>query len=638
MAIKNVLRPFTVTNTTGSTASFTEETGKTAENKIISIRTLSDDGAGHFAGGRGTVNYVGKQLQARLVDLNRSTESYKSDYENAKEFEKTVGDGEGSSSTDNAKGGEYSTASVSEEVLAAVQVRYSTGAGVPRAKNMKFTPPAVVLDLLPYTTDPAVPNSVQFDWMGTTYIDVDGLIYRGRSGVSAGFIAGQMDYEGGVALMNDYVVPAGAHSPTDFQLRSLFIRKQQWTSASLFFNTDTAPVRPGPGGFVLDVVDTKGDTLIAQIDGQGNITGNHMRGRIEPAVGAVNLQFGDFVDPIDLTPEQLVEWWFAPADIGAVEPGKIWRPWPVLPETLSYTMVGQIYLPVDVNLMGLDPAALPADGRVVGVRAGNYANVGEVFPGDYFTPTVGMTYNVGHTRLSWVQVLGPDGTRIFTGFDHDLDAGTVTFTDLTDYPAQVKVEASVGVYKQVAEAYVDGRVRLTQPVGYAFPAGAIFSTALRHGDRFARVASVWDQYTWDGIDWPDGLVGNPAPASFDTTNFPITVNNLGAITDTYALKIRLDGISFDCYTIHRGLIAQGSMNADFAPLHPGTGVPCLHVPSGGWGAGWIPGNTLFIKVIGAERDIVFLQCIQPGTPVGLDDSFGFATLGGTDRAPGTSFP
>ena len=62
---------------------------------------------------------------------------------------------------------------------------------------------------------------------------------------------------------------------------------KKYPSASLFFNTDTAPVRPGPGGFVLDVVDTKGDTLIAQIDAQGNITINNPQ-----AAQALNMAAG----------------------------------------------------------------------------------------------------------------------------------------------------------------------------------------------------------------------------------------------------------------------------------------------------------------------------------------------------------
>ena len=63
----------------------------------------------------------------------------------------------------------------------------------------------------------------------------------------------------GTALMTDWVV--GGSGPTDFQLLSLWTQNIPWSTASIFFNTDVAPLRPGPGGLVLTVLDTQGNTL-----------------------------------------------------------------------------------------------------------------------------------------------------------------------------------------------------------------------------------------------------------------------------------------------------------------------------------------------------------------------------------------
>ncbi len=635
MAIKYEQRPITVTTSTGSSSTSSTETGKSADGRVIAVRTLTDDGTGGFVAGLGTVNYVGKQVSVKLVSFDRSTESYKSDHERASDFETAIGDGGGSASGGGQKGGSYSTTSVGEELLAAVSVRYRVGAGAPRAKSQSYVPPAVVLDLAPLTTDSAVPGSVAFRWMGAEYSDFEGVIYRGRTSVSAGVASGVMDYAGCAVLMTDYVV--GGTGPTDFVLLSLLTQKGAWTTASLFFNTESAPLRAGPGGFVLTVVDTQGTTLMANVDALGNITGSHMRGKVDFSRGGVELQFGDFVLHADLLPEQKTEWWYSPADVGAVEPGMIWRPWPVIPATLRYSAVTFIYLPVDAALMGIDPAALPADGRVAFARPGDTCVVGINHGGPEFAATPGMVYSIGHERLSLAQVLGPDGAEILIGFTTDLDAGTVTFNDVTSYPALVRVVARTEVYKQIAEVRIDGKVRLTEPIGHAFPVGAVFSTALRQGDRFARVTRVYDQLTWSGTAWVDGLSGSEALASYNSRDNPVEVSNRGAITERWALRLRNDATTFDLIGRGSGQIASGTINADFAPMNTAAGAPYFTIKAAGWGSGWIGGNVLFIDTTGAEFPIDIVRCTQPSSPVGVDDSFWLVQRGDVDRPASSSF-
>lgn len=640
MAIKYEQRPFTIAVTNGTSATDTQETGTTADGRIVTVRTVTDDGAGNLGGGSGTVNYVGKTVALKVVSFDRSTSAYKSDYEDAKEFERTVTDGEGSSSLDSKKGGDYGTTSIGEEVLAASTViaRYRVGASVPTARNQALEVPPVAIDLAPYTTDSVVPGSVLFRWMGHLYSDFEGVIYRDRTDLSAGVASGRMDYAGGVATMSDWIV--GGTGPKDFQLLSLWTQKGQWSTASLFFATDMAPLRPGPGGFVLSVVDMRGDTLTANVDAQGNITGTHMRGKVEFARGGVELQFGDFMVDDDLTVADKAEWWYSAADVGAVQPGKIWRPWPVDPTTLRYSAVSFIYLPVDVSLMGLDPAALPADGRVAYARAGDLCVVGMTHGGAQFVPFVGQVYDVGHERLSFAQVINAaTGAEVLTGFTVDLDAGEITFTDLTGYPAAVKVVARTEVYRQIAEVRIDGKVRLTQAVGYAFPAGAVLSTALRFGDRFARVSRVYDQASWSGTTWYDGVDPSKgeATATYNHAGVPIEIANRGAITERWALRLRTDGSTVDLIGQHLGQIASGTINADFSPMNVAAGAPYMTVRAAGWGAGWLPGNVLFIDTVGAEAAIDCVRCTQPSSPAGMDDSAWIVQRGDVARDPGNSF-
>ena len=325
--------------------------------------------------------------------------------------------------------------------------------------------------------------------------------------------------------------------------------------------------------------------------------------------------------------------------MGAVEPLKIWRPWPVDPTTLRYSAVSYIYLPVDVTLMGIDPAALPADGRVAYARPGDTCVVGLQHGAPAFAPSV-STYNVGHERLSFVQVLDDaTGAEILTGYTADLDAGTVQFTDIAGYPTLIRVVARTEVYRQIAEVRIDGKVRLTQPVGYAFPVDAVFSTALRQGDRFARVSRVYDQASWNGTAWYDGVdpTTGAATATYNASGVPIEVSNLGAITERWALRLRVDGTTFDLIGQHLGQIASGTINADFSPVNTAAGAPYMTVRAAGWGSGWVGGNVLFIDTIGAEAQIAVVRCTQPSSPAGIDDSAWLVQRGDVARDPGSSF-
>lgn len=630
-------RAFYVKSTTGNNSTLTEETGTTSDGRIVVARTITDDGAGGFIGSMGSVNYVGKTVSLKVVSHDRSTTSYKSDHEDASEFQDVMDDNRGSSGSDTRKGGEYSTASVGEEMLAtaSVLVRYRVGASVPRAKTSSYTPPAVTLDLCPYTTQRVVPGSVQFSWMGVMYQDFEGVIYRGRTDVAPGIVSGRMDYNAGQALMTDYVV--GGSGPTDFTLYSLWTTATQWNTASLFFNTAAAPLRPGAGGFTLSVVDLSGNVLTASVDATGAISGTHMLGKVEFSTGAVQLQFGDFVLDSSLSDAQKTEWWYSGADVGAVHADKIWRPWPVDPTTLRYSIVSFVYLPIDAELLGLDPTALPPDGRVVIFRPGELLVAAVSIDGAPFAPSVD-TYDIGVTRLSLVRIIDTaTGEAVEDGWNVDLDTGELEITDITDWPTEVQIRARQEVYRRIADVRIDGSVTLTTPVGLALPAGAVVSSALRQGDLFARVSRVYDQQTWDGTTWADGVDGNEAVGTYNTTANPLEISNLGAITERWAIRFRANGTDFDLIGQHLGQVATGTRNSDFTPINPASGAPYFIVREAGWGNGWVAGNTVFIDTVGASYPVDLIRSVQPSTPPGGTYRFLLEQRGDVDTPPGDPF-
>ena len=620
----------TSTSTSSSHSRISYNTSKTQD----TVRhALTDDGAGTF-GPDGTINYAGKTLNVRFVSLDSKTEGYKSDHEDAKAFETSSmsgGGGDPGSTTSSAKGGDYVDAAVGEEILAAstVTVTYAETFAAAQTHSMTWTPPPVTIDLCPYTADYIVPNSVRFTWMGHVFEDYDGVLVRDRVGTDPGYVAGQVDYSSGVARVFDYVVGAGT-TATDFTLQSLWTVRQTWTTASISMRTQAAPLKPS--GVVLNLSDAQGNAITAIGDINGTITGAHLRGKIDYQFGLLELQFGDFVEDATLTPAQKAEWWYSAADVGAVQAGKIWRPWPVDPTTLRYNSVSYFYLPIDAEILGLDPVRLPQDGRVPIFRVGSYAVVGHTATTPPAPLTNGQTVNCARTRLSRVRLVGNDGKTIHTGYTADLDAGTVTAVDTSGWLQPVHVEHSIEQLLRLRDVQINGDLALVGQLAHDFPAGSTVSSALTANTLRARVAALWDQGSWDGISWLDTIEGNPATATYDDTRSPIELTNAGALTERFALRFT-SSTAFQCIGEHLGVIATGTTGVDFSPINPVSGEPYFTLRALGWGSGWAAGNVLFLHLVGAITPFACIRTVQMGPPAGIDYTFEVLGRGDVDRPP-----
>ena len=625
----------TVTTKTSATTSsahnrVTYNTSKTLD----TVRhSLTDDGQGSF-GPDGNINYAGKSLNVRFVDKSSSTEGYTADHEDAKAFESTSMSGNGGDPGSNSatnKGGDYRNAAVSEQVLAAstVTVTYAETFAAAQAHSMSWAPPPVSIDLCPYTQDYIVPGSVRFTWMGHTYEDYDGVLVRDSTPIDVGIVAGQVDYASGVARIYDYLVGAGTQA-SDFTLQSLWTVRQNWTTASIFMRTQAAPLKPT--GVVLNLSDAQGNAITAIGDINGLITGPHLRGKIDYQFGLLELQFGDFVDDAALTPEQKAEWWYAAADVGTVHAGKIWRPWPVDPTTLRYNSVSYFYLPIDAEILGLDPVRLPQDGRVPIFRVGSYVVVGHTGTTPPATISNGQTINCARTRLSRVRLVGGDGKTIHAGYTADLDAGTVTAVDVSTWVQPVQVEHRIEQLERLRDVQIGGEIATVGQLAHDFPVGSTVSSAITAQTLRARVSNLWDQQTWDGITWLDSIVGNPAPATYNDTLAPIELTNAGALTERFALRFT-NSTTFECIGEHVGFIGTGSINADFAPINPVGNAPYFTLRALGWGSGWAAGNVLFLHIAGAITPFACIRTVQMGPAQGVDYSFELLGRGDVDRPP-----
>ena len=386
------------------------------------------------------------------------------------------------------------------------------------------------------------------------------------------------------------------------------------------FRIATAPIRTGSFSVLGTMQD--GTTFNYTADSDGFIDEPRIKGRINYTTGVVKL--------VGVTPT-------APAGVAKMDLSFLNIPGVtdeyidlIRQETLRYNAVAFTYLPLDADLLGIDPVRLPSDGRVPIFRAGELAVVGHTATTSPATATVGGVVNCGRTRLSRVRVLGSDNHVISTGYTEDLEAGTVTWTNVTGFAQPVRVEHRIEDMGLIRDAQIDGTITFTRPLTHNFPEGSYVSSCLRTGDLKARTSLVFDQATWDNTTFSDTLVGAAAPGTFNTTGYPIVVTNAGAVTEKWALKFKSTS-TFDIIGEHVGNIGEGTINANTAPVNALTGEPYFFIPEGGWGAGWSVGNIVRINTVGAMFPFWMVRTVQQGPESAADYSFLAIVRGDVDN-------
>ena len=494
-------------------------------------------------------------------------------------------------------------------------------AGAGTTHTQIFEQPRLSIALLPNASEAGVPGSVNFTFGGKTYFDRAGGLYTDLDPASgAATLAGTYDYATNTATLK--VWPASASSTVT--VNSLLTSLDGQPVEYVVFRTPVAPVMPG----TLQLLATKlaGGTINVTADASGVINGPNVRGAFDHATGVGKVRFGDWVTAAGN--EGAI--WYRPEAVGI--DGKIWKPVPVFASTIRYNAVAFTTLPVNAELLGLDPVRLPSDGRVPIFRKGEMVVVHHTRRMAPVQVVAGQTLDVGRERLSRVRIVGADGKTIETGYTTNLDAGRVAFTDVTGYVQPVTVEHRIEDLLTVSDVGIDGRLAFAGRVSHDYPArGSHVSSALRMGDLKARVSLMFDQQAWTGV-WSDALIGNAADPTFNDIDHPIVVTNRGAVTERWRIQIASNGSAYNLIGEHLGQIVTGqSLSADCAPLGP-SGVPYMTIPAAGFGSGgWPAGSVIRFNTIASTYPFVAIRTVQMGAATVLDDSFEIAVLVGVDR-------
>jgi hypothetical protein len=316
--------------------------------------------------------------------------------------------------------------------------------------------------------------------------------------------------------------------------------------------------------------------------------------------------------------------WYDPAD---VENGKIFVPKPVFADSLTYACVAYSYIPLDADLIGLDAVRLPTDGRVPIVRTGDVVVIHNTQTTQLPNPlSAGQVLTLPRENIVHVELYDSSSSPLrvpTTKFSWNKETQQLTMAnplDLTGFTQPLIAMHRIEDMCLVSGVEINGQVVLGHGVENDYPVqGTYVSSALLYGDLQARAYGLFDQKTWTSV-WSNSLIGEGCNASYNEVNYPLIVTNAGAVNGRWCLKFD-DTSHFQIIEEKLGIIGDGYITQDCAPLNPATGQPYFFIDYRGWGTGWAAGNVIRFNTDGAVRPLWIARTTLQGPVTEPNDQF-----------------
>lgn len=479
-------------------------------------------------------------------------------------------------------------------------------------ETLEATP--FVIDLTPNLNGKTiVPGSVDFTWGDNRYIDRLGLLYKNPDPTTGqGVEAGHINYDTGTITLTSY--ESGDNTLT---IHSLLVRLGRQFLTHCTFRTPGSPLRPG--SFSILGVASDGTQLSGTANFDGTLTGNGITGYIDVETGICLLAFGEVVTTAGNEGED----WYDPALL--LGDGTIWKPYYAIADSLYYTCVVYSYIPLDADLLGLDPVRLPTDGRVPIVRTGDVVVVHNTQTQQLGSPlAAGQELTLNRDDISMVRLYDANGLYVPTiHYSFDKETQILTMADpldLSGFEEPLIANHRIEDMALVSDVQINGQVTIAAGLSHDYPiADTWVSSALLFGDLQGRLYNMFDQKTWTGA-WSDDLIGDACTANFNDVNFPPVITNAGSIKERWALVV--DGTDHVQIIGERvGVVGEGYMNNDLQPINPVNGQPYWTLPFEGWGSGWPINSVLRFNTEAANHDLWVARTTLAGPLTEPDDQF-----------------
>jgi len=299
----------------------------------------------------------------------------------------------------------------------------------------------------------------------------------------------------------------------------------------------------------------------------------------------------------------------------------------VLAQSLRYDAVAESSLPLDPDLLGLDPVRLPIDGRVPVFTAGGHIVIfNEVTTATTnATPLADDVETLARSGQAYIEVIDVNGKRLDpTQYVADKVAGTVTFNNPLTLEDKYAV-ALTGPFSVVdriedmllaTEVQINGLISLSAPLAHDYTAGITkVASSLVWGDTGARVYNYFSQEIWDSGNpaWSDVLIGDPTTSQYDEINYPIQTDNQSSTSGRWAIIFK-STTTVDVVEEKLGVVEAGvSISVDdVAPINPATGNPYFTMDKDGFGAGWVTNNVIRINTDSGDNNMWVIRTVKSG--------------------------
>lgn len=456
-------------------------------------------------------------------------------------------------------------------------LRYVSG-GTGATSGDTITLDELELDLAtPGFAGGVTPASLMFVFGGRQYYDRGGVIYY-RDSNGQEVVGGGVAYTDGQATLTQWQEGAPQAS-----VIGALAGYGAWTIEEAFWRVDAEQLLPGSYQLTYQR-EGQQEADQATAEQGGEITGDGgLEGTVNSQTGVYSLSWSD----------------------------------PVLPGATTYNAVTISFLPVDPDVIGLDPVRLPANGEIPTLRASDVVVIHHTLETELDDPVVADTAYSLRPAISSAEVFDADGARVSTDrYTVDKTAGEITFPaplDLDDFTQPLTVRHRIEDMKQCTDAQLSGRIAVNTQLTHDYPAdgNAYVSSALVLGQEvFASAFNLLTQQTWTD-EWSDEAIGNPTDGQYDSVNFPIEVTNEGSVRERWRVEFT-SATAFRIVGETLGEVATGDTSTDVSPTNPATGAPYFTLRAGGWSTGWDTGNVVRFNTEGAHAPIWINRTTLPG--------------------------
>lgn len=456
-----------------------------------------------------------------------------------------------------------------------------------------------------------VPESFYYIYDNSIYRDEGGQIVRHR-GTNETDIIGRIDYA------NQRIVWSLNVNHDMQKPRGLLTKIGDNGLNTLSFVIPQIPVLTQ--SFTISATTTEGVKITATANASGEISGAGISGKIDYLNGLVAVNFGKKSTTKVIFDEQN-------------ERQEITEETPILVsgESVSYSAVAYTTLPLNSDGLGIDPARLPADGRVpifrngdmIVIRNEQVEDLGSAFRG-------GQVVQLSRQDLTGCCLFDSENKPVEgKWFETNLKAGTITFVDnlnLSGYALPLIAHHEQSETNRLLNVDLDGTLTLQFPLSRDYPLeNTYISSALIAGDLELRHSVPFVQKTFNNV-WLDEIQGDASRNKLNLNDFPMVLTNAGAITDRWALIFK-NATNLEVWSEALGFVGQYDIISDLAPINPVKNEPYFTIPKQAFApngqSAWAVGETIRFNTFGTHCGAWIIRAVQPSA-VSTTETDGFA--------------